>query len=66
MDELEELEFRDGKRWVPKYLALTMGDLETYRYTYAEACKAANTAAVQWHVDNKLDQIISNHFKGLR
>lgn len=66
MDDLEELEFRDGRRWVPKHLALMMSDLETYRYTYDEARLEANSSAVRRHVDGKLDDIITGHFKRLR
>ena len=66
MDDLIELEFRDGKRWVPKYLAMSMTSLETYRLTYKEACKAANSAAVQRHVDAKFDEVIGAHFKRMR
>ena len=66
MDDLVELEFRDGKRWVPFYLANEMADLETYRMTYDEAIKAANSGMVQRHVDNKLDSVIDAHFKRMR
>lgn len=63
MDELTELEFRDGKRWVPKHLALLMGDIETYRFTYADAIDQANAAAVRRHIDSKVDGIITSHFR---
>ena len=66
MDDLVELEFRDGKRWVPGYLANMMGDLETYRYTYDEAVAAANEAAVSGHIGVKLDGVIDAHFKRMR
>lgn len=66
IEDVAELEFRDGKRWVPKHLALMMADLETFRYTYDEARRLANGAAVQRHVDNKLDSVIADHFKRMR
>lgn len=65
-EDVVELEFRDGKRWVPKHLALTMTSLDTYRLTYRDACKQANSAAVQRHVDDKFNEIIGAHFKRLR
>ncbi len=65
-DDFVELEFRDGKRWVMGYLANEMADLETYRLTYDEAVKAANSGMVMRHVDGKLDSVIDAHFKRMR
>lgn len=53
MDDLVELEFRDGKRWVPGYLANMMADLETYRYTYDEAVAAGSI--LRFNVDSATD-----------
>lgn len=37
-----ELEFRDGKRLVPTYLADLMAGIETFRYSFEEAREMAN------------------------
>lgn len=66
MDDLVELTFRDGTRWVPKYLADMMVDLETFRYSYDEAIQLGNRLAVQGFVDRKLDNVIESHFKRMR
>ena len=37
-----EIEFRDGKRVVPAYIANLLSGIETYRFTYEEAISMAN------------------------
>jgi biotin carboxylase len=38
------MDFRDGRRNVPEYLAILLGKIEVYRYTYDEAIALANRA----------------------
>lgn len=65
-DDFEELEFRDGKRLVPGYLARAMADLETYRFNYKEAVAEANKQMTRDAFNSKLDEHILSHFRGLR
>lgn len=66
VDDYEELEFRDGKRLVPGYLARAMVNLETYRYTYKDAVAEANKQMTRDVLNDKLDKHILGHFRGLR
>jgi hypothetical protein len=66
LDDWEELEFRDGKRLVPGYLARAMTDLETYRFTYDEAVREANRVMQENVIGDALDKHIQGHFRSLR
>lgn len=61
-----ELDFRDGKRWVPFYLANAMSHLETFRYRYADAVEEANRTMVRDVVSSAFDAHIAAHFRGNR
>lgn len=61
-----ELEFRDGKRPVPEYLAAIMAGLETHRMTYEEAVQTANRRMEADHLNAKRDEILAAHFRELR
>lgn len=61
-----EVEFRDGVRLVPEYLAAIMGRLETHRMTYAEAVTAANRQMEADHLNKVEADFIAAHFKGPR
>lgn len=65
-DQREELEFRDGRRYVPKYLALAMDHLETYRYRYADAVDEANKRMMGDVVSTAFDKHIESHFRRMR
>lgn len=58
-----ELEFRDGKRWVPLYLANHMEHLETYQLLYADAVDEANRQMTRDVVSGAFDSVIFAHFK---
>jgi len=64
MESLREVEFRDGKRWIPAYLADLMGGLKTHTLTYDEAVAKANTKIGQDHINTAYDQIVGQHFRG--
>jgi hypothetical protein len=58
-----ELEFRDGKRLVPEYLAAIMHGLETFRMTYEEAVVAANKRMQADFINARGDAVIKAHFE---
>jgi hypothetical protein len=58
-----ELQFRDGKRWVPAHLADMMGDLDTYKLTYAQAKDEANKKMTRDFVNDAFDGVITRHFR---
>ena len=58
-----ELEFRDGARVVPVYLADLMGGIETFRYTFEEARSLANNRLASDHLNRVQRQIIGNSFR---
>lgn len=62
MDDLVEREFREGKRWVPEYLANSMPD-ETFAMTYNEAVDEANRNMLRGVVNDGLDKVIRGHFR---
>jgi hypothetical protein len=60
-----KVEFRDGEREVPDYLADLMSGIETYRLTLDEAIREANRQALARHVDKAMDEIITQHMARL-
>jgi hypothetical protein len=66
MDEAKEIEFRDGKRTVPAYIALILTGIETYRLTYDEAIAAANKKIEADFINAQQDKILAAHFKERR
>jgi hypothetical protein len=63
---LIELEFRDGKRQVPEYVAAIMAGLETYRMTFEQAMVVANGRMGAHVLNAKRDEMIAAHFKERR
>lgn len=61
-----ELEFRDGKRLVPEYLAAAMDGLETYLMTYKDAVAEGNRQMTRKVFTRELDKTIIGHFRGSR
>ena len=57
------LEFRDGPRNVPEYLAPILKRQETYRLTYDEAMKLANRALEADFLNGHADRIIAGAFR---
>jgi hypothetical protein len=58
-----ELDFRDGPRFVPEYLASMMSGIETHRYTYEQAVQLANDRAMGDLMGRKQQDMIDKHFK---
>jgi hypothetical protein len=61
-----EIEFRDGKRQVPEYLAAVMEGLETWRLTYDQAVVEANKRMGADYVTAAHERILTKHFKDHR
>ena len=62
-DASQEIEFRDGKRVVPAYIALILKGIKTYRLTYDEAIAAANKKIEADFINAQQDKILAAHFK---
>lgn len=64
MTDLVEMEFRDGFRWVPRYIYLKMSDIEdTAILTYADALKVADRMELELHVKRAQERLIAGHFR---
>ena len=64
MTELVEMEFRDGFRWVPKYISMKMSDIEdTAILTYADALKVADRIELESYVKRAQERLIAGHFR---
>ena len=63
IDPMPEIEFRDGFRVVPHHVAAILAGFETWKFTYEEAIKLANSGMLR----NALGQIqrktIDGHFR---
>jgi len=64
--EYTEMEFRDGDRSVPDYLADMMQGIKTHTMTYEQAIEAANKKVMTDLLNAKQDSVLAAHFKGLR
>lgn len=60
---MEEIEFRDGKRTVPAYIAQILSGIETYRLTYEEAMVEANKKVEADFINAQQDKILAAHFR---
>ena len=58
-----ELEFRDGARLVPVYLADMMNNIETFRYTFEEARSLANNRPASDYLNGVQRQLIGDTFR---
>jgi hypothetical protein len=64
--QYREMEFRDGKRLVPDYLAVLMSGIDTVRMTYEEATQAGNRQAEEIFLNAQQDRILAAHFREQR
>ena len=60
-----KVEFRDGEREVPDYVATQMSGLDTYKMTLKEALDAVNEQNFRNVVDKHVDEIIDAHMRNL-
>jgi hypothetical protein len=65
-DQFREIEFRDGMRLVPTYLAAIMEGLATHKMTYEDSVLAANKQMESNHLNAQRDKILAAHFRELR
>jgi hypothetical protein len=64
MTDMVEMEFRDGFRWVPRYISMKMGDIEdTAIYTYVDALKVADRIELEGYVKRAQERLIAGHFR---
>lgn len=66
MNDDHELEFRDGKRLVPEYLWPELRCLDTYRMTYDEAVREADTVRMNRWLGDQQHKITVDHFSERR
>lgn len=62
----DHLQFRDGLRLVPDYLAVMMADIETENYTFDEACELVNRNMLGRYLGQTFDSVISEHMREVR
>lgn len=63
LPEAQEVQFRDGTKVIPEYLAGLMSGLDTIRYTYDEAVAAVNNQLGRDQANQAMDRVIQSHFK---
>jgi hypothetical protein len=64
MTDLVEMDFRDGTRWVPKYIAKKMeGIEETALMTYEDAVHLADRMELEGFVKRAQEKLIAGHFR---
>ena len=61
-----EIEFRDGKRDVPDYIAVLLSGIETHRLTYDEAIAEANKKTEADFINAQQERVLAAHFRELR
>lgn len=64
LPEAREIQFRDGSRVVPEYLANLMSTLDTVRFTYDEAVARVNNRLAADHANDVVAKIRRQHFGG--
>jgi hypothetical protein len=58
-----ELEFRDGRRQVPEYVAALLADVETFRLTYDQSIAEANRRMGADYANAAHERVLAAHFK---
>lgn len=61
-----EVDFRDGPRAIPVYLARLMAGLETYAITYDEAVRIVNSKVAADQANKMMNRVIREHFRQFR
>lgn len=65
-NDSKEIEFRDGKRFVPEYIANLLIGIETHRLSYEEAIEAGNKKVEADFLNAQQDAVLAAHFRELR
>lgn len=63
MDPLVTVEFRDGQKDIPHYLATLMKGLETHTMTYTEAVRQANQRLTVDRLNAAQRNLVQTHFR---
>lgn len=61
-----DIEFRDGHRTVPDYIAVLLTGIETHRLTYEEAILAGNRKAEADYLNAQQGRVLEAHFREYR
>lgn len=59
----KEIEFRDGWRTVPDHVEAMLSGIETHRYTYEQAIRAADKAMLDDELLRAQQSLIQSHFR---
>lgn len=65
-NQTRDVEFRDGVKEIPAYLADMMAGLPTHTMTLEAAVAAANRKQLDGVMSNAYDELIKKHFGGPR
>ncbi len=60
------MQFRDGERQVPAYLAAIMSGIDTYRYTFDQAVELGNRNLEASFLNAQQDRVLAAHFRERR
>ena len=65
MDDLVEIEFRDGMRLVPRYLVdlFVLAGLDTSVHTYPQAVDLANQGVVKHRLNTFAADLVAEHLR---
>ena len=66
IDPLPEIEFRDGTRVVPHHVAAILAQIETWKFTYEEAIKLANSGMLRSALGQIQQRTVNDHFRDHR
>ena len=58
-----EVEFRDGWKTVPDHVEAMLTGIETHKYTYDQAIRAAEKAMLEDHILKAQQSLIQTHFR---
>ncbi len=64
--ESSELDFLDGRRVVPEYLAILMAGIDPTRYTYEQAVKMTNAGIADDRFSEARTKMVTKHFDEVR
>lgn len=60
----QEMEFRDGVRYVPDHVEAMLSGIDTHTMTYKEAIRAGERKLLEDHVYRAQQKLIRAHFDG--
>lgn len=65
MEDVIEVEFRDGSRWVPAHLEalFRLSGIETWTMTFQQAVESANSGLLRHHLNTAQQKTVEAHLK---